>query len=195
MSNRLLKRKSKLVLMLAMLSLAAAPASALPMYLQTLGPAELGHVDTDTPLDYSHAFDVQGATIVSAMLAVLTVDQPACLLSMPGAACDLLDLASIPETADIDVAGSDFASGAASLGLFVGDVTSALIAGGGVLDVGVTSTDGDFYAWRSLLLVAYEPGGGSGSGNGAGPSVPEPGAATLFGLGSLLIARASRRQR
>ena len=189
--SRVTRWRRKLVLVV-LWSLAAAPVSALPMYVHDLGPAELGAVSPGSPVAYSHHFDVAGATVVSAMLAVVTVDQPGCLLAMPGSPCDLADFFSQPEVADIDVGGSDFATGAAGLGLFVGDVTDLLVSGGGVLDVVAASLEGDFHAWRSLLLVAYEPAGGSGAGGGA-PAIPEPGAAVLFGLGTLLMGRASRR--
>jgi hypothetical protein len=177
-------------LMLA--ALVSAPAGAMTMYGQLLGPADLGHVSVGDPLTYSHSFDVADATVLGATLFVLTTDQPACFARIQGMSCELGDLFFEREMAAIDVAGEDFASGWATHNLFVGSVTQALIDSGNTLEVVVTATRGDFYVWRSFLLVAYQVTGGAGGG--AAAAAPEPGAAVLFGLGTLAVARASRRR-
>ena len=137
-------------------AMASAPAGAMTVYGQMLGPADLGHVGVGDPLAYSHSFDVPDATVLGATLFVFTADQPACLVPMQGVSCDLIDA-------------------------------------GGVLDVVVAATAGDFYVWRSFLLVAYQAAGGAG---GSAPvATPEPGAAVLFGIGAIAVSRATRRRR
>jgi hypothetical protein len=174
-------------------AMASAPAGATTVYGQMLGLADLGHVGVGDPLAYSHSFDVPDATVLGATLFVFTADQPACLVPMQGVSCDLMDAFLQPETLDIDVAGEDFASGSATNHLFVGTVTQSLIDAGGVLDVVVAATAGDFYVWRSFLLVAYQAAGGAG---GSAPvATPEPGAAVLFGIGAIAVSRATRRRR
>jgi hypothetical protein len=185
--------RSARIAALLLVALASAPASAMSMYWQALGPAGLGHVAAGDPLAYQHSFDVANADVLGATLFVFTVDQPGCVVRMQGVPCEVLDVLFQPEAADIDVAGSDFASGSATLHLFSGAVTQALIDSGNVLDVVVTATRGDFYVWRSVLLVAYQAAGGAGGG--AAAAAPEPGAAVLFGIGTLAVARASRRRR
>lgn len=178
----------------AILALGSLPAAAASMYAQVFGPDALGYVDGGAPLHYLHDFDLAGITVLSATLLITTTDQPGCLgYPVPGDACDLDDLYAEPETAQILVAGQAFAGGPAGGGTFYGDVTGALLGSGGTLDVSISAPDGDFYAWRSVLMVSYDPAGGGGGG-GPVPTIPEPSAAVLFGVGSLAIASASRRR-
>jgi hypothetical protein len=130
-----------------------------------------GSVSGSSALQYTHLFDPtpDSASILQAWLVISVVD-------------DALDLT--PETASIELEGSFWQTGQATLNLFFGDITALglITTDGDTLDVEVTSVTGDFQVLASALKVKFA-------------EVPEPGTLLLVGLGSALLAARRRSTR
>jgi hypothetical protein len=86
-----------------------------------------------------------------------------------------------PETVRIDVDGSLFEQGSATLDVFFGTVTASISAAGDTIDVSVSSVGGDFKILASALKVKFTP-------------VPEPTTALLMALGIAGLAWSSRQR-
>lgn len=128
-----------------------------------------GLVTTSTPLEYTHLFDPtpDSAAILQAWLVISVTDD---LVPPIG---DLVE----PETASIELDGSFWQTGQATLNLFFGDITALglITTDGDTIDVTVSSVTGDFQVLASALKVKFS-------------EVPEPGTLLLVGLGTALLA-------
>lgn len=122
-----------------------------------------GAVGTGSPLTYSHVFDPtpDSASILQAWLIVSVLDD------------SFLDG---PETASIELDGSFWQTGQATVNLFFGDITALglITTDGDELEVTVSSLEGDFQVLASALKVKFA-------------EVPEPGTLLLAGLGAALL--------
>ena len=127
-----------------------------------------GLVTTSTPLEYSHLFDPtpDSAAILQAWLFISVADE------------QLLDP---PETASIELDGTFWQTGQATLNLFFGDITALglITTDGDTIDVTVSSVTGDFQVLASALKVKFS-------------EVPEPATLLLVALGTALLAARRR---
>ncbi len=202
----MLTRRRNLLLIIALFAaaVAAGPAGAITSWhVDYLHGAELGKVSEGNPLSYSLSYDpvVSGdVTVHGAWLGVAVADDHGCRGRRIAALfrCDWKDLFYEGESVDIDVAGGDWMAGPVP-GTYVGDITAL----GLITEVGdsvglvVSSTLGDFNNFLAVLAVRYEVTdvvGGGGGGDQPGAHMPEPTAATVFGIGTLLVAGATRRR-
>jgi len=123
-----------------------------------------GLVTGSTPLQYSHLFDPtpDSAAVLQAWLVISVADD------------QLLDP---PETASIELDGSFWQTGQATLNLFFGDITALglITMDGDTLDIEVSSVTGDFQVLASALKVKFS-------------EVPEPATLLLVALGTALLA-------
>jgi hypothetical protein len=123
-----------------------------------------GLVTGSTPLQYSHLFDPtpDSAAVLQAWLVISVADE------------QLLDP---PETASIELDGSFWQTGQATLNLFFGDITALglITMDGDTLDIEVSSVTGDFQVLASALKVKFS-------------EVPEPATLLLVALGTALLA-------
>ena len=127
----------------------------------------LGSAQIPPTKNYTHTFapSVGVASVQEAWLFVSVIDD--------------FDLSS--ETVRIDVDGSLFEQGSATLDVFFGTVTASISAAGDTIDVSVSSVSGDFKILASALKVKFTP-------------IPEPTVALLMGLGLGGLAWSSRRR-
>jgi hypothetical protein len=203
--------RSIAVLMFGLVCLAAGPASALSYTSWRWSFENGGYVAVGDPLSYTHAFTPPETDILLVENVTLGI-----------AVVDDRDRAQewVEITLEAGDAESLFATGSATANIFYGDVTATaeIEAWGDELLVNVYSTGGDFrvvtsraeFTYQTGDSAAFRSGGGSwggwgsghvhdrycghGGGGGNGPTVPEPTAAMVFGLGSLLIAAAVQRR-
>jgi hypothetical protein len=192
---RTLDLTKQLFLVLALLGLTAADASAATYYdWDYIGPDELGGVSEGNPLQYQLSFtpDVAGeVNVLSARMGVILADAPNCTC---GSAfrryrCSLRDLLFEPEYALIETDGQFFAHSDLSPPWVTGDVTSLIDGAGDTLDVTLSSLQGSFRAKASWLVVKYEIVRRQVPGN----PIPEPTSALLFAAGLLIATRRLRR--
>lgn len=127
-------------------------------------------VSETQPKDYTHTFDPtpDSLSVLRAWLFVSVVDD---------------QLFDPPETASIELDGSFWQTGQATLNLIFGEITALglITTDGDTIDVEVSSDAGDFNLLASALKVEFTP-------------VPEPGTALLLGVG-LALATVRRRAR
>jgi hypothetical protein len=122
-----------------------------------------GLVSPGSSLTYTHVFDPtpDAASVLSASLVISVVDD------------QVLDP---PETASIELDGSFWQTGQATVNLFFGDITALglITLEGDTFEVEVSSVAGDFQVLASALKVKFA-------------EVPEPGTLLLAGLGAVLL--------
>jgi hypothetical protein len=175
-------------------TLLASPAFATSVYTQVLGadvPAA-GPVGTASAQLYgdgggtlTHTFSLTdpGIRIVSAAIAIYVADDSGCFgrsgVGLLG--CDWVDHFYEREEVALEVGGSVFAQG--GLGGYFHSIAPSLLSS--PIHVTARSITGSARI-VSMLRVEYE--------NGVA-AIPEPGAAAVFGIGTLLVGWASRRPR
>ena len=140
---------------------------------QTSGPNSglgAGLVTPGAPLEYTHVFDPtpDSASVLSAWLLIVVADDQ---LFPDG-----------PEVASVQLQGSLWQTGQATLNLLLGNITALglVTLDGDTLDVRISSSAGDFQVLASALKVKFS-------------EVPEPGTLMLVALGAALLA-ARRRE-
>ncbi|MFP6639573.1 MAG: hypothetical protein VCC04_04955 [Myxococcota bacterium] len=147
-----------------------------------------GTVDAEGSLSYSHSFGGADAAtrIVSAYLSVLTVGRGQ-------------DGSSYSE---ITLDDNFWVNRAMRFHVLGGQVDAELFDNDGDLVVNVTAHGGEMELMWSMFRVNYEidsdrfieDGGSTGDGGGISAAIPEPGAATLFAAGLLVVGSAIRRR-
>lgn len=97
---------------------------------------------------------------------------------------------------DIIDAGLGAFAGSGSFLVSGGSLADDFGAEGGVTSIGISFTvPVDFNSsFAALANIQLGPGAGSGSGGGGDPTIPEPAAALVFGIGLLLIRQRLERQ-
>jgi len=100
------------------------------------------------------------------------------------------------ESVEIELNDAFWMAGGAMLNLFGGNVTALFMNNQDELKVAVISRSGDSIVPFSMMTWRYEtaegPSAGTADTAGAAP-VPEPTALALFGIGTLIVRRVSRR--
>lgn len=128
-----------------------------------------GRVTPGSPLEYTHLFDPtpDSAAVLRAWLLITVADDQ---LFPDG-----------PEVASVELQGSLFKTGQATLNLFLGDITALglVTIEGDTLDVKVSSSLGDFQVLASALKVEFS-------------AVPEPATLLMVGAGAALLAARRR---
>lgn len=101
------------------------------------------------------------------------------------------------ETAALDLNSVSWQSGRATARIFWGDVTAEadLLANNGILNVTVSSTEGDFSVLWSKMVTDYEWEPTGGGGTGGVNAIPEPSAALVFSFGALIVTGSVKRNR
>jgi len=126
-------------------------------------------ITTAAPLAYTHTFDPtpDSAAVLRAWLLITVADDQ---LFPDG-----------PEVASVELQGSLFKTGQATLNLFLGDITALglVTIEGDTLDVKVSSSLGDFQVLASALKVEFS-------------AVPEPATLLMVGAGAALLAARRR---
>ena len=196
-----------LIAMAAVVALAGAnPALAVSeIDIDFLGTADFdnfGYVGAGESLNYQHMFDPINdptkdiTSVDSAWLFVGITDDWQC----DGWQSCVSDWFVETETAALDLNGVAWESGQATARIFWGDVTAEanLLVNGGILNVTVSSSAGDFNVLWSKMLTEYQwvatGGGGTGPGSGVN-AIPEPSAALVFAFGALIVTGSVRRHR
>ena len=187
---------TRTLLAATLLALIATPALALTD-LDVLDYDALGYVGHGEQLEYQHIFEPAthvdaDITIESVLLEVWVIDDWAC-----NRMDDCMnDWFYKPEVASIDLNSVLWTSGQATASIFWGDITAEanLLANEGILDVTVSSEQGDFSVLRSALWTLYNYEGGEGGGAGTNP-MPEPSAALVFAIGVLAMRASVRNSR
>jgi len=122
-------------------------------------------------LEYMHVFDPtpDSSSVLRAWLAIQVIDD------------QLLDP---PETVRVELDGSFWQTGQATLNLVFGEITALglITTDGDTVDVSVSSPTGDFRVVASALRVEFV-------------TVPEPAGTLLVGLGLWASARRAVRER
>ena len=192
------------LLVAAILALVAAPAFALTdTSSDSIDFGGSGYVSQGGTFEYQHTFDpyfddgIEISAINSSWLYVSVVDDWNCD-RLRGC---LRDWWTEGEVAAIDLNSVSWATGSATASILYGDVTAEadLLNNNGVLDVRVSSDQGDFMVLWSSLVTSYEyeiagSGGGIGTSGGTSP-MPEPSAALVFAIGALVMRGTVRRRR
>jgi hypothetical protein len=162
---------------------------------------DVGYVSADgNPLVYTQSFEPPetNVEVVGAWLNISVMDDTCYNATFPN--CDWADVWE-SEWVAISVDGSPWDEGYASMfEIYAGDITAqADIQGwGDYAEITVTATEGDAWVARSSMVVAYKvlddvTASGATVG-GSGPAIPEPSAALVFALGTVIVGRASRRR-
>lgn len=129
-----------------------------------------GIVAPGAPLEYTHVFDPtpDSATVLSAWLLIAVADDQ---LFPDG-----------PEIATVQIQGSLWKTGQATVNLLLGNITALglVTLDGDTLDIRVSSSEGDFQVLASALKVTFA-------------EVPEPATLMLVALGAALLAARRRK--
>ncbi len=190
--------------LLAMGSAGVASAVTTGTYQDILIQADLGYVGGDMPvLSYTHTLELDpGHELVSldsVWLQLMVADDWGCEVIMDECYDDYYNQ---PEEVEIQLGGEDFFAGSASSVYLFGDVTYAaeVSTSGASLDVVITAIGAsDFVVMRSVATFGYgyEPIDTISLDDvpDSPPSMPEPSAAIVFGVGLALLAPRMRSRR
>lgn len=199
---------TRLLAIASMLFIASPALAVTEIHEEILGIGGLGYVgapggaSSNSSLSYQHTFDpyfdtgVAISSVDSVWLYIAVIDDSNCKVAK-GCTDDWF-LES--ESASITLNQTAWQSGSATARIFYGEVSTEadLMNHGGLLDVTVSSTDGDFVVLWSQLRTTFEYDdvidGGDGGPTGSSP-MPEPSAALAFAIGTLVMRGTVRRRR
>jgi hypothetical protein len=183
-----------LVVLASMLAAGAASATSYTDFLTRWDLPNQGYVSDRGGISYEHSLTPAGDTEIDSVsavyLSVLVGDDVSCRGFIFGCHADsegeFVEIPILDVGADGDVQ--------ASFNFLWGNVTlEAQVQGwGDSFQVDILSSRGDFVVWKSAAKFIYDSGAGHGGGI---PAVPEPTAAAVFALGSVLVAGTARRRR
>lgn len=183
-----------LVALAGMLAAGTASATSYTDFLTRWELPNAGYVSYREGISYEHSLTPPGDTGIDSVsavyLGVLVTDDVSCSGFLSGCSGDSeTEFVEIP-ILDIGAEGDV----QASFNFLWGNVTlEAQVQGwGDSFQVDIFSARGDFVVRRSVATFIYESGGGHGGGI---PATPEPTAAAVFALGSVLVAASARRRR